>query len=319
MGTPGFAVGVLARLLEGGVNVVRVVTVPDRPAGRGLRARSSAVKEFAQAHALPILQPERLDDPSFLALLREDAIDIGVVVAFRKLPQGVVNIPSRGFFNLHASLLPQLRGAAPINWALIHGFPETGVTTFLLNDAIDCGEILLQSSVKLTSATTAGELHDSLMEIGSELAVNTVRGLWDGTIQSVAQPDREDLIPAPKIFRGDCLLNFHRSAEMLHNLCRGVSPMPGAWCYMKVKDQEVRTVKLFNTEAIPKQESAHPQSAPGVAIPTDGGKALDILCGDGCMLRVREIQPAGKRRMSVYDFLLGAGDSSLYFTAESQH
>lgn len=309
MGTPDFAVGSLEALLESGYNVVCVVTVPDRPAGRGRKLRGSAVKEFAVSKGLPLLQPERLRDAYFLAQLSALRPDIGVVVAFRKLPKDVYALPRLGFFNLHASLLPDYRGAAPINWALINGESESGVTTFLLNDRIDEGEILLRESVLIGVNDTAGDLHDHLRTVGARLVVETVQGLHGGGLTPRVQPAAAHAPLAPKIFRADCRLDFSQSAQQVHNLCRGISPYPGAWCEMRIGDGEYQEVKLFSSMLMGGLSK----------IPVEVGEScvaadrLAIACGDKEWIYIAEIQPAGRRRMPVADFLRGIGSEVLCF------
>lgn len=313
MGTPEFAVAPLRALLQQGHNVVCVVTVPDRPAGRGQKMRASAVKEFAIAEGLPLLQPGSMADPHFLASLRAYSPDVGIVVAFRKLPLAVYTVPGVACFNLHASLLPRYRGAAPINWALINGERESGVTTFLLNERIDGGEILLQRAVPIGENTTAGELHDALAQVGARLVLQSVEGLCAGTLTPVAQPLGGELPNAPKIFRADCRLDFACRAQALHNRCRGLSPYPGAWCEMRVGSREYQEVKLFDT-ACPGEGSGEPEAhLAGQCRVIERGEALAIHCGDGGELRVGSIQPAGRRRMSVSDFLRGCGTMELWF------
>ncbi len=298
-GTPDFAVAPLAALLDAGHRVVGVVTVPDKPAGRGKRLRASAVKLFAQAKGLPLLQPERLKDAAFLAELSALRPELGVVVAFRRLPREVYTMPPMGFFNLHASLLPQYRGAAPINWAVINGETSSGVTTFLLNERIDEGSILLQIEVPIAETDDAGALHDRLMAVGAELVVRTVEGLASGGLVGQSQPEGATLRPAPKIFRKDCRLDFGLPAREVCNRIRGLSPYPGAWAIMHHEGRPDEEVKLF---------------APGVLGGGSGatvgavraeGDALCIRCADA-WLAVGEMQPAGRKRMPVVDYLRGA-------------
>lgn len=305
MGTPAFAVEPLKALLEVGVQVAAVVTVPDKPAGRGLKLHTSAVKDYALAQGLQILQPAQLNNPTFIGQLVHLQAEIGVVVAFRKLPRAVLELPWLGLFNLHASLLPQYRGAAPINWALINGECETGVTTFLLSEQIDAGQVLLQERIPLPLAMTAGELHDALAQLGSRLVVETVRGLADRTLLAKPQPECEMLKPAPKIFRADCRIDWGKSAFAIHNLIRGLSPFPGAWCHMQRGEKGAEDVKLFTTQ--PLVNTGKSPLPAGTASPTELRDELCVACGNGTELLVKEIQPASKKRMGVDAFLRGLG------------
>lgn len=300
-GTPDFAVAPLDALIRAHYEVVGVVTVADKPAGRGKKLTSSAVKECALARNLPLLQPTDLKSQDFLSVLRELRADLGVVVAFRKLPVEVYSIPPLGFFNLHASLLPQYRGAAPINWVLINGEKRSGVTTFLLNEQIDAGGMLLQEEVELTESTTAGELHDSLMAIGSDLVVRTVEGLVAGSL--VPRPQDKDAQPrvAPKIYREDCRIDFTKTALQVHNLIRGLSPVPGAWATSYREGREPETVKFFSSRLDCRNDTAEI----GLCRVSDGGGDLLVKCADG-WLAIGEIQPAGKKRMAVREYLRGA-------------
>lgn len=305
MGTPAFAVEPLKALLEAGVQVAAVVTVPDKPAGRGLKLHTSVVKDYALAQGLQVLQPAQLSDPAFIEQLAHLQAEIGVVVAFRKLPRAVLELPWLGLFNLHASLLPQYRGAAPINWALINGECETGVTTFLLSEQIDAGQVLLQERIPLPLAMTAGELHDALAQLGSRLVVETVRGLADRTLLAKPQPECEMLKPAPKIFRADCRIDWGKSAFAIHNLIRGLSPFPGAWCHMQRGEKGAEDVKLFTTQ--PLVNTGKSPLPAGTASPTELRDELCVACGNGTELLVKEIQPASKKRMGVDAFLRGLG------------
>ena len=244
MGTPDFAVGSLEALNKAGYNIVGVVTVPDKPAGRGQKITYSPVKEYAMANNLNILQPEKLRDETFLNQLRELDADIFVVVAFRMLPKVVWDMPRLGTFNLHASLLPQYRGAAPINWAIINGETTTGVTTFLLNEKIDEGKILLQESINITPTDTAETIHDQLAEIGKNLVVKTVEGLVENTISPKVQAqDNSALKAAPKIFKPDCVIDWSKKGTDIVNFVRGLSPYPAAT--MTLEDSERKNTLLF--------------------------------------------------------------------------
>ncbi len=297
-GTPDFAVAPLAALLEAGHEVVGVVTVPDKPAGRGKKLRASAVKAYAEEQGLPLLQPERLKDEGFLAELSALRPELGVVVAFRRLPKEVYGLPPMGFFNLHASLLPQYRGAAPINWAVINGETRSGVTTFLLNERIDEGNILLASEVPIGEEDDAGVLHDKLMEVGARLVVETVAGLASGTLKGKEQAEEEALRPAPKIFRADCRLDFGQPVVTVCNRIRGLSPYPGAWASMHREGRSPEEVKLFRPRVADAGRDAEVGSV------SVGKDELLIRCADG-WLSIRDIQPAGKKRMPVADYLRG--------------
>jgi methionyl-tRNA formyltransferase len=235
MGTPEFAAASLEALKKARFNIVGVITAPDKPAGRGMKLKDSAVKKYASKRNLKILQPEKLKNTEFLEELKSLNADLQVVVAFRMLPDVVWNMPPMGTINLHASLLPQYRGAAPINWAIINGEKETGVTTFKLQHEIDTGNILLQEKIEIGQSETAGELHDRMKEIGAQLLVKTVEGLAEGTLQETPQTSiagsAGDVVlqPAPKIYTADCKINWHKSADEVHNLIRGLSPYPAAF------------------------------------------------------------------------------------------
>lgn len=297
MGTPAFAVASLNALLQAKMNVVGVVTAPDKPAGRGMQLQQSAVKQFALAHDLPILQPEKLKSPEFFEALKQWKPDLQVVVAFRMLPEQIWSFPPMGTLNVHGSLLPQYRGAAPINWAIINGEKETGVTTFQLQHAIDTGAILLQDRIPIAPNHTAGEIHDTMMEVGAQLLVKTLHGLFDNSIKAVAQEQvigNHALKHAPKIFTKDCEIDWDKSCAAIHNLIRGLAPFPGA-----ITKIDGKIVKLFLTQAI----DATPTEAPGSFI-TDGKNFAKIACKDG-YIELADIQWEGKKRMPIIDFLRG--------------
>lgn len=297
MGTPAFAVASLEALLSAGVNIVGVVTAPDRPAGRGLQLQSFEVKKAALRHQLPLLQPEKLKDPVFQEKLRAWKPDLQVVVAFRMLPESVWNLPPLGSINLHASLLPKYRGAAPINWAILHGETETGVTTFRLKHEIDTGGILLQEKVIIPKTMNAGELHDQLMEVGSNLVVRTVKGIADGTLIEYPQPEihpDHPLQSAPKIFTETCLIDCNHSTEHIYNLIRGLSPYPGAFTQWNET-----TLKIFSAT----EEIAAHGLEPG-AWKSDGKSTFSFATKDG-WIHVQALQPAGKKRMDVATWLRG--------------
>jgi len=294
MGTPAFAVASLKALLEAKMNVVGVVTAPDKPAGRGMQLQQSAVKQFAMEHGLPIAQPEKLKAPEFIAQIQAWAPDIQIVVAFRMLPESIWSFPPMGTLNVHGSLLPQYRGAAPINWAIINGEKETGVTTFRLQHAIDTGDILLQERIPITENMTAGELHDIMMEVGAQTLVKTLKGLIDQTIQAIPQKVDSSIQHAPKIFTKDCSIDWEQPAEKVHNLIRGLAPFPGA-----LTKVDGKIVKLFSTAVI----NESPKETIGSFV-TDGKTYAKFACTDGYIL-LNDIQWEGKRRMPIADFLRG--------------
>lgn len=303
MGSPRFAVGPLKVLLESGCQVVGVITAPDRPAGRGKKIRYSAIKEYLlpQNEEIPILQPENLKEPAFLEKLSALKPDLQVVVAFRMLPEAVWSIPSMGTFNLHASLLPQYRGAAPINHAIINGESETGVTTFFIDQQIDTGKILLQERIAIGANETAGELHDRLMEIGAGLVMETVLQISSGRITAKSQDQypASGLKRAPKLFKEDCRINWNLPGKEIFNLIRGLSPSPGAFTTLEREEEEGLLFKIFSTSF----ESAPPSDTPGT-IYTDGKRTLKVAVTDGT-LHILTIQQEGKRKMDVKDFLAG--------------
>ena len=297
MGTPAFAVASLSALLQAKMNVVGVVTAPDKPAGRGMQLQKSAVKKFALAHDLPILQPEKLKSPEFFEALKQWQPDLQVVVAFRMLPEQIWSYPPMGTLNVHGSLLPQYRGAAPINWAIINGEKETGVTTFQLQHAIDTGAILLQDLIPIAPNNTAGEIHDTMMEVGAQLLVKTLHGLFDNSIKAVPQEQvigNLALQHAPKIFTKDCEIDWEKPCASIHNLIRGLAPFPGA-----ITKIDGKIVKLFLTQMI----EGMPKEAPGSFI-TDGKTFAKIACKDG-YIGLSDIQWEGKKRMPIIDFLRG--------------
>ena len=297
MGTPAFAVASLSALLQAKMNVVGVVTAPDKPAGRGMQLQQSAVKQFALAHDLPILQPEKLKSPEFFEALKQWQPDLQVVVAFRMLPEQIWSFPSMGTLNVHGSLLPQYRGAAPINWAIINGEKETGVTTFQLQHAIDTGAILLQDRIPIAPNNTAGEIHDTMMEVGAQLLVKTLHGLFDNSIKAVPQEKvigNIALQHAPKIFTKDCEIDWEKPCASIHNLIRGLAPFPGA-----ITKIDGKIIKLFLTQMI----EGPPTEVPGSFI-TDGKTYAKIACKDG-YIGLSDIQWEGKKRMPIIDFLRG--------------
>lgn len=296
MGTPEFAVASLEAILQAGFNVIAVVTAPDRPGGRGLKPMESAVKKCATAHGLPILQPEKLKNPEFIEQLRTLHADLQVVVAFRMLPETVWNMPPLGTINLHGSLLPQYRGAAPISRAIMDGVSETGVTTFRLKHEIDTGDILMHRSIPVGPEETAGELHDRMKDIGAGLLVDTLRAIAAGTEQETpqAQIPAVELRRAPKIYSEDGRIDWHRPGRSIHDQIRALSPVPGAFTTL-----DGRLLKVFRASFEP--EELH--QLPGT-VSTDGKDYLKFACSDG-WLSVTELQLEGKKRMSVKDFLRG--------------
>ena len=302
MGTPGFAVESLKALVENKYNVVGVITAPDRPAGRGYKLQPSAVKEYALSQNINILQPEKLRDESFLEELKALKADIQVVVAFRMLPEVVWNMPPMGTFNLHGSLLPQYRGAAPINWAIINGEKQTGVTTFFLKHEIDTGKIILQESIDIEPNDNVEIIHDKLMQIGATLVTKTIDAILNEEIEAKSQnnffKNESDLKPAPKIFKETCEIDWSKSSAEIHNFVRGLSPYPAAWANLKVND-EILTFKVFETKPIVEQHSMLPGS-----IITDNKATLRIATQDG-FVELLDIQLSGKRRMKTSQFLNG--------------
>ena len=294
MGTPEFAVASLNALVEAGCNVVGVVTAPDKPAGRGMQLQQSAVKQYAVSKNIPVLQPEKLKAPSFLEELAALKADLQVVVAFRMLPELVWNMPPMGTINVHGSLLPQYRGAAPINWAIINGEKATGVTTFQLQHAIDTGNMLMQEVIPITDTMTAGELHDTMKMVGANLLVETIKELAAGNIQAKPQQDAADLKHAPKLFTSNCTIDWHKPVHEVYNLVRGLSPYPGALTQLNGK-----ILKIYRAEKIMKSVAEKPGS-----FVSDNQTHIDVACTDG-YLRLTEIQLEGKKKMAVSDFLRG--------------
>jgi methionyl-tRNA formyltransferase len=294
MGTPEFAVASLDAILQADYNVVAVITAADKPAGRGMQLTESAVKKFAVAKGLPVLQPEKLKDPAFQAQLLALNADLQIVVAFRMLPESVWNMPRMGTVNLHGSLLPQYRGAAPINWAVINGEHETGVTTFQLQQDIDTGSILLQDRFPITDTDTAGDVHDRMKVIGARLLVKTIDGLAAGTLTGTPQQNPPELKHAPKIFTETCRIDWNKPTAEIYNLIRGLSPFPAAFTELDGK-----TLKIFHSE----KEPGPPGTAPG-SYDTDGKTYLRFATQDG-YIRITGLQLEGKKKMSIGDFLRG--------------
>ena len=300
MGTPEFAVQILQSLHENGVQIEAVVTAPDKPAGRGRKINQSAVKEYALAHGLKIMQPTNLKEAGFLSELKSLQADLFVVVAFRMLPEAVWTMPQKGTINLHASLLPNYRGAAPINWAIINGEQKTGVSTFFIEKEIDTGKVIDQEPLDIGENENVGSLYNRLMTLGSEVMLKTVRSILNNNTQSTPQDNftDSDQKPAPKIFKQDCRVDFSKTVKTTHDFCRGLSPYPAAW--IRLNDDAngtTKTMKLFNsriTSIRTDQKKDIRTSENGILFP----------CND-YYLEVDEIQPEGKRRMNYKDFLAG--------------
>ena len=309
MGTPEFAVPSLRALVAGGYRVVAVVTAPDKPAGRGQRLHESDVKVAARELGLPVLQPMKLRDPEFIDAMRALEPDLGIVIAFRMLPEVIWAMPRLGTFNLHASLLPQYRGAAPINWAIINGERETGVTTFLLNHEIDKGAILGQIHVPIGEEDTVGTMYEKLMQTGTGLVLDTVERIAAGEIQPVEQQQIDDrtLKPAPKIFKEDCRIDWSQPGRRIVDFIRGLSPYPAAWTalYREGSEEEL-TAKIFAARFV---EAAH--TAPCGTVESDGRTFIRVACADG-WITLEELQIAGKRRLPVRELLLGWRDVLQY-------
>jgi len=308
MGTPEFAVPSLEILVENGYQVVAVITAPDKPAGRGRKITHSPVKKYALEKQIPVLQPINLKATEFTKELKSYHADLQVVVAFRMLPEIVWKMPSRGTFNLHASLLPQYRGAAPINWAIINGETETGITTFFIDEKIDTGRIILREKVELGKFETAGELHDRLMVKGSVLVLITVKAIEEDQVQTKLQkilaPHEIKIKSAPKIFKEDTRIDWEKPKQDVFNLIRGLSPYPGAYTKLIDPGNESWVIKIFKSELVDNgQDIKKHRIVPG-AVLTDQKTYLYIGCGDG-IIGVKEIQLEGKRRMNIAEFLRG--------------
>ena len=324
MGTPEFAVAPLDELIKNGYNIVGVVTVADKASGRGLKVNESAVKKYAVEHNIPVLQPLSLKDPEFLEALKAWKADLFVVVAFRMLPKVVWEMPKLGTFNLHAALLPQYRGAAPINWAVINGDKTTGVTTFMIDDGMDTGGIMYRYDCRIEPDETVGEVHDKLMELGSKLVVNTVEAIIEGNMELRVQRSfiqgSEILRPAPKITRELCHIDWNGKTKDIYNLIRGLSPYPAAFTEL-TKDEKVLQMKIYRTLKVTGDEYAGMLSASGIdhaapgTILSDGKTYLAITTADGA-LSVTELQLAGKKKMAVKDFLIGFREPESYGTTQ---
>jgi methionyl-tRNA formyltransferase len=305
MGTPEFAVGILDTILHNNYEVVGVITAADKPAGRGQKIKYSAVKEYALAHNLHLLQPTNLKDESFLADLKALNANLQIVVAFRMLPEVVWKMPSLGTFNLHASLLPNYRGAAPINWAIINGETKTGVTTFFIDDKIDTGAMILNAETAIGANESAGELHDRLMELGSETVIQTLRLVEKGSVITTVQEDNDEIKTAYKLNKENCKIDWNKPALDIHNLIRGLSPYPAAWCFISDKGEEWN-VKIYQSSIITESHSL----AIGQLVSTK--KELKIAVANG-FIQIESIQFPGKKKMNTAEFLNG-----IQFTADAK-
>lgn len=307
MGTPDFAVESLRCLVEGGYNVVGVVTGPDKPVGRhGSVLQPTPVKQYAVEHGLRVLQPERLKDEAFIEELRSLQADLQIVVAFRMLPEVVWSMPPLGTFNLHASLLPQYRGAAPINWAVINGDTETGVTTFFLKHEIDTGAVIRQVRVHISETDCVGDVHDRLMLLGGSVVCDTVDAIIDGTAEATPQEEMitEELRPAPKIFKDTCRIDWNRPAKQVYDFIRGLSPYPAAWTTLVASDGTEQVVKIYESVLCDVVSGLSGVSHPCGSIETDGKTYMNVYSSDG-LLSIKNLQLAGKKRMCIEDFLRG--------------
>lgn len=298
MGTPEFAVASLDILLKNNYDVVAVVTVPDKPAGRGQQLQQSAIKKYALEKGLKTLQPEKLKDEHFINELKALKADLQIVVAFRMLPEVVWNMPPLGTYNLHGSLLPKYRGAAPINWAVINGETESGVTSFKLKHEIDTGNMLFQAKASIGKTTTAGELHDTLMHLGAELMLKTVKAIESGNYELKPQDDAQS-IHAPKLFKDTCKINWNNSSERIYNLIRGLSPYPAAFTEFADKNGQTIGIKVFSSV---EEEVQHTYGAGTVL--SDGKTYMKAACSNG-FIHLKELQMAGKKRMTIEEFLRG--------------
>ncbi|MDR2585865.1 MAG: methionyl-tRNA formyltransferase [Prevotellaceae bacterium] len=309
MGTPDFALGVLQLLIEKHYHVVGVVSTPDKPAGRGLEKQSSAVSLYARSQNISLAQPTSLKDPAFLAQLREWNADLYIVVAFRMIPKEVWSLPRLGTFNLHASLLPQYRGAAPINWALINGETVTGVTTFLIDHQIDTGHILFQESISVLPDDNAGTLHDRLMTLGANIVCRTIDALTSGNAHPVPQPSVTPLHPAPKLGKELCCINWDQEPRQICRLIRGLSPYPAAFCLLQTSTQELVPIKVYHAIPI---EASH--THPFGTILCDNKSYLHVACRNG-FISLLYLQVAGKKRMTIKEFLPGFRNHQALFVS----
>ena len=297
MGTPEFAVGILDAILKNNYDVVGVITAADKPAGRGQKIKYSAIKEYALANNLNLLQPTNLKDEAFLSELKALNANLQVVVAFRMLPKVVWEMPKFGTFNLHASLLPNYRGAAPINWAIINGETKTGVTTFFIDDKIDTGAMILSSEIEITENENAGKLHDRLKDLGCITVVDTLKLIESGTVSTIVQQENTDINTAYKLDKDNCKIDWTKSGIEIHNLIRGLSPYPASWCYFHEKDQEWN-VKIYEAHYIEEEHSVDV----GNIITTK--KELKVAVKDG-FVQIKSLQMPGKKKMTTQELLNG--------------
>ncbi|KIQ14009.1 MULTISPECIES: methionyl-tRNA formyltransferase [Flavobacterium] len=297
MGTPEFAVGILDTIIKNNYDVVGVITAADKPAGRGQKIKYSAVKEYALANNLTLLQPTNLKDETFLAELKALNANLQIVVAFRMLPKVVWEMPSLGTFNLHASLLPNYRGAAPINWAIINGETKTGVTTFFIDDKIDTGAMILNSEIAIEPSESAGELHDRLMNLGSTTVIDTLKIIENGNVTTTIQEDNEEIKTAYKLNKENCKIDWTKSGDEINNLIRGLSPYPAAWCFLKDKNEEL-SIKIYEAKLVLESHSFEIGSL------ISSKKEIKIAIKNGYILLL-SLQLPGKKRMQVAELLNG--------------
>jgi methionyl-tRNA formyltransferase len=303
MGTPEFAVGILDTIIKNNYDVVGVITAADKPAGRGQKIKYSAVKEYALANNLTLLQPTNLKDESFLAELKALNANLQIVVAFRMLPKVVWEMPSLGTFNLHASLLPNYRGAAPINWAIINGETKTGVTTFFIDDKIDTGAMILNSEINIEPEETAGQLHDRLMDLGSTTVIDTLKVIENGNVTTTIQEDNHDIKTAYKLNKENCKIDWTKSGEEINNLIRGLSPYPASWCFLKDQNEELN-IKIYEAKLVSESHSYEI----GKLISTK--KEIKIAIKEG-FIQLLSLQFPGKKRMIASELLNGVSFSDV--------
>ncbi|MDP5201206.1 methionyl-tRNA formyltransferase [Flavobacterium sp. DG2-3] len=303
MGTPEFAVGILDTIIKNNYEVVGVITAADKPAGRGQKIKYSAVKEYALANNLTLLQPTNLKDESFLAELKALNANLQIVVAFRMLPKVVWEMPSLGTFNLHASLLPNYRGAAPINWAIINGETKTGVTTFFIDDKIDTGAMILNSEINIEPEETAGQLHDRLMHLGSTTVIDTLKVIESGNVTTTIQEDNDDIKTAYKLNKENCKIDWTKSGAEINNLIRGLSPYPASWCFLKDQNEELN-IKIYEAKLISESHSYE------VGKLISNKKEIKIAIKDG-FIQLLSLQFPGKKRMLASELLNGVSFSDV--------
>lgn len=312
MGNPEFAVAPLQALRGAGYDIAAVVSSPARPAGRGRKLREPEVAQCARKMGALLLQPENLGEESFIAILRSLDLDLGVVVAFRMLPRAVWGVPRLGTINLHTSLLPAYRGAAPVNWAIMNGETESGVTTFLLDEGMDSGKILMRAGTAITERDTSGTLHARLSVLGAKLVVETVEGLLQGGLQPSVQPAAEGLPSAPKLFKADCRVDWARSAAEVDRKIRGLSPLPTAWSDMEMDGVRMEYVKLYLSSRGRMCREGATGAAGSVRI-MGKGEGIAVLCGDGAEVSIESLQLPGRKQLTAADFLRGCGGAALRF------